>query len=126
MKPFQIAIYGFMLLLAGWAVAQTADISGTWQAKTVSARGTAEQTITFQQTGDSFTGEMITSQGKKEPVLDGVVVGNAIEFSVERMQPSGEKALVPYKGTVTGNEIQGTFFGATGRDVEWTATRNLP
>ena len=126
MKTVQFAIYGFLLLLASWAVAQTVDITGTWKAQTKSARGTAEQTITFQQSGNSFTGEMITSQGGKEAIQNGKVNGDAIEFSVERQQPTGATTVVAYKGTVKGDEITGTFLGASGNTVEWTAKREKP
>lgn len=126
MKPMQFAKYGFLLLLASWAVAQAVDITGTWKAQVQSPQGTPQQTITFQQTGNSFTGEMITSQGDKEAIKDGKVKGDEIEFLVERRRPSGETALVPYKGKVTGDEIKGTFVGASGRTLEWTAKREKP
>jgi len=124
MRRLNTAILGTLsLALATWALAQNADLSGTWKAKTTSAQGSAEQTITFQQTGNSFTGEMITSQGAKEVIKDGKISGDEIEFTVERKRPTGETADVPYKGKIKGDEIAGTFTGATGRSVEWTAKR---
>ncbi|MBI2815570.1 MAG: hypothetical protein HYX72_01390 [Acidobacteria bacterium] len=124
MTRFNTAILGSLILvLATGALAQNADLSGTWRAKTTSAQGSAEQTITFKQTGNSFTGEMITSQGSKEVIKDGKVDGDQIEFTVERKRPTGETADVPYKGKINGDEVSGTFTGATGRSVEWTAKR---
>jgi hypothetical protein len=119
----RLALLPAILLATSWAAAQAVDLSGTWKAKTVSPRGTAEQTVTFHQTGDTFTGEMINSAGAKETISGGKVSGNQIEFVVERKQASGEVAKVPYKGTVNGNEITGTFTGATGATVNWTATK---
>src|SRR5436305_1049250 len=87
-----------LTLVAGFALAQDAKLNGTWNAKTVSPRGTAEQTITIKQTGKTFTGEMTTSQGTKETIKDGKINGDQIEFNVERKQPSGDAAMVPYKG----------------------------
>jgi hypothetical protein len=112
-----------VLLAATWVFGQTPNVSGTWKAKTVSPRGTAEQTLTLQQTGNTFTGEMVNSAGVKEAVKDGKITGDAVEFSVERRQASGETALVPYKGTLKGNEMSGTFTGATGATVNWSATK---
>ena len=117
------AIFIFVLLAASWAMAQGVDLSGTWKAKTVSARGSSEQTITFAQAGDSFTGEMVNSAGVQEAITDGKVSGNAIEFNVERKQASGEVSKVAYKGTVSGDEITGTFTGASGATVNWTAKK---
>ena len=123
MKLNKTAFAIFVMLLGSWALAQGVDISGTWKAKTVSARGTAEQTITFKQTGNTFTGEMVNSQGASEAIKDGKIKGDAIEFNLERKQASGEMGLVPYKGTVKGDEITGTFTGASGASVNWTAKR---
>lgn len=115
-----------VILAATWALAQGVDISGTWNGKTVSARGTAEQTITFTQSGDSFTGEMVNSAGVKEAITDGRISGNDIEFNVERKQASGDVSKVAYRGTVKGDEITGTFTGASGATVNWTATKAAP
>ncbi|MBI4481188.1 MAG: hypothetical protein HY651_14315 [Acidobacteria bacterium] len=117
------AIFIVVILAASWAMAQGVDLSGAWKAKTVSARGSSEQTITFKQTGESFTGEMVNSAGVKETITDGKVSGNAIEFNVERKQASGEVSKVAYKGTVNGDEITGTFTGASGATVNWTAKK---
>jgi hypothetical protein len=123
MKLKIFAIGAVALLMAGWAVAEDNPLSGTWTAKTVSARGSAEQTITFKQSGDSFTGVMITSQGDMEPIKDGKIKGDELEFNVERKQPSGETSKVAYKGKLNRDQITGTFVGATGRSVDWTAAR---
>jgi hypothetical protein len=119
----RILMSTFALFVTTWAMAQGVNVSGAWKAKTVSPRGTAEQTLTLTQTGSTFTGEMVNSQGVKEAVKDGKITGDAVEFSVERKQASGETALVPYKGTIKGNEMSGTFTGATGATVNWTATK---
>lgn len=126
MKLHKFTMGLLLLLMASWGLAQAVNLTGTWKAKTISPRGTAEQTITFKQTGDRFTGEMLTSQGAKEAIQDGVVQGDEIAFAVERKQPSGETSRVPYKGKVKGDEITGTFTGASGNDVQWTAAREKP
>jgi len=103
--------------------AQNVKLTGNWKAKTVSARGTAEQTITFKQTGDKFTGKMVNSQGVEEDIEDGKITGDQIEFKIVRQQPNGNMAPVVYKGKVSGDEITGTFTGASGATVNWTAHR---
>jgi hypothetical protein len=123
MKSFKTVSFLVLLSTAAWSAAQNVNLNGTWKAQTTSAQGSAQQTITFQQTGDTFTGEMTTSAGAKEPIKDGKISGDEISFTVERTRPTGEKADVAYKGKITGDEIKGTFTGATGRAVEWSATR---
>ena len=123
MKLQRCAMSVFLLLMANWAMAQKVELTGTWKAEVNSPQGKSEQTITFKQAGNSLTGEMITSQGTKEAIKDGKVTGDEIEFAVERKRPTGETALVPYKGKVTGDQITGTFTGGSGRTLEWTAKR---
>ena len=69
----KLAIVFVVLLSASLAVAQSVNLTGTWKAKTVSARGSSEQTIDFKQAGASFTGEMTNAQGVKETIKDGKV-----------------------------------------------------
>lgn len=123
MKVKEMTVAILALLAAAWAFAGNVDISGTWQVKTTSPLGTAQQIITFQQSGDSFSGVMLASDGTKQPIKDGKVNGDEIEFNVLRKRPTGEISTVPYKGKVKGKAITGTFVGATGRNVDWTATR---
>jgi hypothetical protein len=121
---FRVAIIASFILAATWAMAQGVQLTGTWKAKTVSARGTAEQTITFKQSGSTFTGEMVNSAGTKENIVDGKITGSDIEFNVERKAASGDVNKVAYKGKVNGDEITGTFTGASGASVNWTAKKD--
>ena len=113
-----------MLLVAALVMAQSVNLTGTWKTQTKSARGISEQTMTLTQTGDTFTGEMVTAQGDKQPIKDGKIMGSDIEFNVERKQPTGETSNVLYKGKISGDEITGTFKGASGAEVEWTGKRS--
>ena len=122
---FRVAIIASFILAATWALAQGVALTGTWKAKTVSARGTAEQTITFKQSGSTFTGEMVNSSGTKENIVDGKITGTDIEFNVERKAASGDVNKVAYKGKVNGDEITGTFTGASGASVNWTAKKDM-
>ena len=94
----KLAIVFVVLLSASLAVAQSVNLTGTWKAKTVSARGSSEQTIDFKQAGASFTGEMTNAQGVKETIKDGKVTGNDISFSISRKQASGNMADVVLQG----------------------------
>lgn len=124
MKLYRCIGGGVMLLAASLAMAQATNLTGTWKAQTKSARGTSEQTMTLTQTGDTFSGQMTTAQGDQQPIKDGKVSGNDIQFTIERKQASGETSDVLYTGTVNGDEMSGTFKGASGAEVHWTAKRS--
>ena len=120
----KLAVITAVILSATWAIAQgSVNLTGTWKAKTVSARGSSEQTMALNQTGTTFTGEMTNAQGVKETIKDGKISGNDITFNISRKQASGDMADVAYKGTVKGDEITGTFTGASGATVNWTASK---
>ena len=123
----KLAILTAVVFTATWmamgALAQDVNLTGTWKAKTVSARGSSEQTMELKQSGNTFTGEMTNAQGVKETIKDGKVTGSDITFNISRKQASGDMADVAYKGTVKGDEITGTFTGASGATVNWTATK---
>ena len=111
---------GAFLLAATLVMAQGAKVDGSWKTQTKSARGNSEQTMTLKQTGATFAGEMVTAQGDKQAIKDGTITGNDIEFTITR--PQGD---VQYKGTVSGDSMSGTFKGASGAEVQWTATRSM-
>ena len=123
LTKFAIGLFVFWAVVG--AFAQETTLSGTWTVKTSSQQGTSEQTATIQQTGNKFTGEMTTAQGAKEEIKDGAVNGDDIQFVIERKRPTGETAKVSYKGKLngSGDEIEGSFTGASGREVKFTATR---
>ena len=112
----------FPLLIAPGSSVQTIDISGTWNAQTTSVLGTARQSITFKQASDRFTGQMITSEGKRELITDGKITGDQVQFNVMRQRADGQTVLVLYRGKITGKQMAGTFVGWSGRTVNWIAT----
>ena len=116
-------ITGVLLVLVAWAEAEAIDLTGTWKSTVKNPRGTFEQTFEFKQIGDKLTGYIASPQGHREEIKDGKVNADQIEFRVERQQPSGQNFTVPYKGTVKGDEITGTFAGPGGHTTEWSATR---
>src|SRR5215475_11273070 len=83
----KLAVITAVILSATWAMAQgSVNLTGTWKAKTVSARGSSEQTMMLNQSGTTFTGEMTNAQGVKETIKDGKISGSDITFAISRKQ----------------------------------------
>ena len=109
-----------------WHCSPAPDVNGTWEVTVVNTRGTFRTTFAFAQVGSSLSGYASSPLGDREEIKSGRAEGGRIEFTVLRVNPSGEPAPVAYKGTVTGDEIKGTFRGPGGNEVEWTAKRVKP
>lgn len=117
--PFVLFVLNAMLVNAVLG----ADLSGNWIYRGKNPRGNFERTMFFKQEGTRLSGHIVSPIGNKEPIFEGKVKGERIEFKVKRRQPGGESFIVIYKGKIQGQTIQGTFLGPGGLDVAWTATR---
>ena len=112
-----------LVLLAAFCSSRAADLTGGWKSSTKTPRGTVEGAFQFKQEVNKLTGHIFSPHGQKEPIKDGKVNGDEIEFTVERRQPGGASGVVTYKGKVKGDEIRGTFVGPGGHTIEWIASR---
>lgn len=122
MKTLKILLAGVALLaLAAPASAQeTADVTGEWVITAESPRGTQTREVTFEQDGNSLTGEMETQMGSW-PIEKGSVNGNEISFTM--VFTRGDRSMeMTYTGTVEGDEMSGKFVTPRG-EVPWTAKR---
>ncbi|MBI4480471.1 MAG: hypothetical protein HY651_10655 [Acidobacteria bacterium] len=106
--------------------AVAADITGTWEVTVKNPRGTFTTPFVFTQAGSKISGYGTSPQGSREEIISGRVDNGRIEFTVRRVNPSGEAAPVIYKGAVTGDEMKGTYKGPGGNDIGWTAKRVKP
>ena len=125
-KLRNFVVYSFALLLvllAAFSAIWAADLTGRWKSSTKTPRGTVERAFVFKQEVNKLTGHILSPHGQKEPIKDGKVGRDEIEFSVERRQPGGGSGIVTYKGKVKGDKIKGTFVGPGGYAIEWTAIR---
>ena len=122
MKKLKVLLAGAALLaFAAPALAQeTADIAGEWEITAESPRGTQTRVVTFEQDGNSLTGEMETQMGSW-PIENGSVNGNEISFTM--VFTRGDRSMeMTYTGTVEGDEMSGKFVTPRG-EVPWTAKR---
>lgn len=105
------AVIGLVLamgLSAVPAMAENADISGTWDMEVVSATNTGNPTFTLTQDGKKIKGTYKGAFG--ESPVKGKIKGNKFSLNFES---SG--VHMTYKGTVEGNKCQGTaIFGEYG------------
>jgi len=115
-----IALLSFLALVSLPALAQTADVSGTWDITVNSSRGERTNPMTIVQDGEKIT-VTITSQ-RGESTGEGTIKGNAIEWSITRTTPRGEFTMV-YKGTVEGDTMSGEAQMGDFGSMEWKAVK---
>jgi hypothetical protein len=102
------------------ALAQTADVAGTWDITVNSPRGEMTNPMTIVQDGEKITVTMTNPRG--EATGQGTVKGNDIEWSVVRTTPRGEFTVV-YKGTVNGNTMSGQAQMGDFGSMDWKAVK---
>ena len=119
MKKCQVCVFGILFCSILWA----ADITGSWRSTVENPRGKFEQLFLLKQAGDKLTGYIASPQGRREEIKDGKIAGDQITFTVARQQPDGKTKMVPYKGKVKGDTIDGTFVGPGGHLQQWSARR---
>ncbi len=138
-----------LLLLAGAALAQGLDVTGTWSVQMLTvARGTAvlggcsfQGTTTVNQTGSQFTGGIDVTLTSGPPAcpsamsanLSGEVSGNQLNMGA--VMGNGALGTATFTGTLAsavnaGSTINGTFTvtsgNFTGTGGTWTATSLAP
>ncbi len=105
------AVFGLVLamgLSTMPAMAEDADMSGTWDMEVVSPTQTGNPTFTLTQNGKKIKGTYKGAFG--ESPVKGKIKGNKFRLNFES---SG--VYMTYKGTVDGNKCEGTaIFGEYG------------
>lgn len=101
--------------------ALAADISGTWDMTVNTEAGTANPVFTFQQQGETLTGNYKGLLG--EAKVSGTVKGDKVEFSFDG-EYEGNKFKVVYTGAVeSAATMKGTVrFGDLGEST-WTGKK---
>ena len=118
---FPALVIFLSVMLAGFALAQGADVSGEWDFTLQTPRGERTSTITIVQDGEKITVTMPGFRGG-EVTGEGTVKGNEIEWSITRSTPQGE-FTVTYKGTVEGTAMSGTAEMGQMGTMEWSAKK---
>ncbi len=99
--------------------AQEIDVTGTWELKVESPRGTASPTMSLKQQGRKLSG---TYKGRLEGKVDGSVNEDHISFSVT-LQFSDRKIVIEYTGSVDRNAMKGTVRFGDGSSGTWSGRR---
>jgi len=109
------------LLLLTLLPAVAADVSGTWDMTVNSEAGTANPVFTFQQQGETLTGNYKGLLG--EAKVSGTVKGDKVEFSFDG-EYDGNKFKVVYSGSLeSAGTMKGTArFGDLG-EANWTGKK---
>jgi hypothetical protein len=113
-------VLGTMLAISSAAfAADAAKVGGTWEMTMQGRQGPITNTLTIDQTDNTFKGTLKTMRG--ETPVEGKVDGNKISFSIERDTPNG-KFTQDFSGTVDGDSIKGTVKMGE-REMDWTAKK---
>jgi hypothetical protein len=101
-RPIKLISIVSFLLLAFLRTALAADASGTWKGEMSQGGNVA---FTLNANGESLTGTWVGTSGKKCPIKDGKLKGDAISFAVDD-EWEGQPVTLLVKGTVSGNEMR--------------------
>lgn len=117
---------GLMILCwaASLAVAQpveTANVSGDWDIKVTTSRGSRTSDLNFVQDGETLTVTMVNPQSGSA-VGQGTIKGVDIEWSIRRKSPRGI-AIFTYKGKVEGDTMSGEIKISDSSTGTWNAAR---
>ena len=93
----------FLVLICSFA-SSAASITGAWSASVAASDGHVTVTsFSFEQQGSELTGKVVTAGGER-PIKQGKVDGEHVTFVIELGNPASPR-IVPWEGTIAGNEI---------------------
>ncbi len=114
--PILVAV----LMLAGSASAQSADVGGTWDVNLTTPSGPMTVSLTLKKDGEKLTGSIAGPQG--EVAIQGTQKEKAVSVNFSVQTPNGPFAIV-MNGNQDGDAISGTMdFNGQGQ-AEWSAKR---
>jgi hypothetical protein len=133
-EPKRRSILLAMGLLAFGALALPAwsaeDVTGTWKGQiTDPVSGKHDIVLRLKNAGGQIGGTLTGGppRGDEQPISNFRLDGNQFSFEIEAQGPGGEKVVLIYKGTLTGNHISGTHEGphrGPDQSVPWEATKH--
>jgi hypothetical protein len=99
--------------------AQT-DVTGTWDLTVETQQGTANPSVTLQQSGEKLSGTYRGRLGDSK--VEGTLRGNDIQFSVT-LRFQDQPLVITYTGTADRDSMRGTVqFGDRGSGT-WSGKR---
>ncbi|MEO7270624.1 MAG: hypothetical protein ABIX28_14450 [Vicinamibacterales bacterium] len=106
------------VLVASSALAQTPDVTGTWNVRLTAPDGPRDMTLTLTRNGEMLGGSIKGAEGESK--VHGTQSGK--DLSVAFTAAGGRADAITLKGSVNGNTISGpaTFGQAAGK---WSGTR---
>jgi hypothetical protein len=126
MKTIHTAIIAGTLILSLFCVtAWAADLTGTWIGQITGPAGEKHDlTLDLKLDGIKVTGTLTGGPpaGEQQTIVNGKLAGDQLTFEVQTSGPGGESLTLIYKGTVSGNKIQGSNDSPMG-SLPWEATK---
>jgi hypothetical protein len=115
-----IKVTALTLGLAFGALANAADLSGTWVLTVESPQGTSNPTMTLTQDGESVSGTYSGSLGSSD--ISGTVDGDSFKL-VANLSMQGQEIPLTYTGTQSGDSMTGSLDLAGMGGADFTGSR---
>jgi hypothetical protein len=116
----------FVLMSAGWALAQDVNLDGEWVFTMPTPQGEMAAKLVLKTDGEKLSGTFTFEGDRKLEIEKGTVKGNKLDFTVKRDRPQGGVMIYKMTGTVEGSQIKGsTETDMDGQNVtsDWSAKR---
>ena len=114
-------ILGAAVALSAAQAVQTANVSGDWDIKITSSRGSRVSELNFVQDGEKLTVTMTNPQSGAA-VGQGTIKGVDIQWTITRKSPHGT-ATFTYTGKVNGDTMSGEIKISDKSTGTWNAAR---
>jgi hypothetical protein len=99
-----------------------ADISGNWSLSFTTEQGAMQASASFTTSADGSIGGSITSPYGTAPVIRGSVTGNQFRLTIS-LTLNGQAVDIGLTGTISGNQMTGSFDSPDGTVIPFTGTR---
>jgi hypothetical protein len=117
----RVALAALLVLAAGGAQAQNADVAGEWDVTINSPQGTNQAVLILKKDGDVWSGLMKGARGER-PLQDVSVKGNEVRFAM-KVNFQGQDAVFTYSGTHDKGALKGSADFAGMASGDWSAVR---
>jgi hypothetical protein len=119
-KIISLAVMAIVIAGASPLLAQTVDVSGTWEITLDMDGQSIVKTCTIVQTGEKIV--VTRKKGDEEIKAEGTVKGNKVEWT-EIGNVNGQEMNIVYTGTVEGNTMSGEMDFGGNASFEWKAVK---
>lgn len=120
MRRGLVRLLGLVFVISIPLLQAQTDVTGTWDLTVETQQGTANPSVTLQQSGEKLSGTYRGRLGDSK--VEGTLRGNDIQFSVT-LRFQDQPLVITYTGTADRDSMRGTVqFGDRGSGT-WSGKR---